>query len=401
VRPFLVNFFRQLSAPYDAARKDNPIGQGYWIQAEFGSGKSHLLSCLGALALGGEKEWNIIKEKEEAIGRGRRESLYAFYENGLAKKSKDSRGIFVAVKTLVGQGGTSGGLSGAEKGLADYILDAVGDQFYLENGRSLPLYPTEILAERFLGNDIERYSRDLEKFLKDPKYFDEESQESLQDFLQDLQTNHDPGVQRDCGQRLWDFYRQYLHVTPDIPVDLEPKLKHMVQRLLEEGYAGLLLILDEVSLFMKSRDDSQRAEDERALVVLSNRLAKVECMPVWTVCAAQQAIESKVAGVKNIIADERLKEVLLLTKENDYYEIALSRVRKITDRGAIDQYYEEYKRSFSWPQAFGKDEFAKFFPFYKPAIDVVRAVSMNLTTVRSALYFMLQTLKSQRKDAIA
>lgn len=397
VRPFLMDFFRQLAAPYDPARRDAPIGQGYWIQAEFGSGKSHLLSFLGALALGSEKEWDIIKEKEDKAGRGRRESLYSFYENGLAKKSKDSKGIFVAVKTLVGQGGGGGGLSGAEKTLTDYILDAVGDQYYTENGRSLPLYPTEILAERFLKSDIDRYSRELGKFLKDPAYFDEENQESLEDFLNDLQYNHDPGVQRDCGQRLWDFYKLYLRVTPDIPIDPEPKMKHMVQRLLDDGYAGLLLILDEVSLFMKGRDDAQRAEDERALVVLSNRMARVECLPVWTVCAAQQAIESKLVGVKNIIADERLKEVLLLTKDNDYYDIALARVCKITDQGAIDQYYEDYKRSFSWPQAFGKDDFAKFFPFYKPAIDVVRAVSYNLTTVRSALYFMLQTLKGQRK----
>ncbi|MEI8133211.1 MAG: hypothetical protein WCG34_12330, partial [Leptolinea sp.] len=46
VRSFLVDFFRQLSAPYDPARKDAPVGQGYWVQAEFGSGKSHLLSFL-------------------------------------------------------------------------------------------------------------------------------------------------------------------------------------------------------------------------------------------------------------------------------------------------------------------------------------------------------------------
>ncbi|MEI7990578.1 MAG: hypothetical protein WCI88_16210, partial [Chloroflexota bacterium] len=46
VRSFLVDFFRQLSAPYDPSRKDAPVGQGYWVQAEFGSGKSHLLSFL-------------------------------------------------------------------------------------------------------------------------------------------------------------------------------------------------------------------------------------------------------------------------------------------------------------------------------------------------------------------
>ena len=171
----------------------------------------------------------------------------------------------------------------------------------------------------------------------------------------------------------------------------------MVQRLLAEGYAGLLLILDEVSLFMKGRSDKLRSEDEKALVVLSNRLAKVENLPVWTVCAAQQAIETKLVGVKNIIADERLKLVPLLNKQEDYYDIALARVRTIKDAGAIEQYYEDYKRGFSWPQAEGRDKFERFFPFYPPAIDVVRAVSYNLTTIRSALYFMLQTVKAQRK----
>ena len=105
VRPLLTDFFRKLSAPYDPNRKDNPIGQGYWIQAEFGSGKSHVLSFIGALALGEEKTWELVKQKEKKAGLGRRESLYYFYEEALAKKAQESKGILVAVKTLVGQGG--------------------------------------------------------------------------------------------------------------------------------------------------------------------------------------------------------------------------------------------------------------------------------------------------------
>lgn len=398
VRSFLNDIFRQMAAPYVPERRDNPIGQGYWIQAEFGSGKSHVLSFIGALALGGEVEWELVREKERKAGLGRRESLYNFYESGLAKKAQESKGIFVAVKTLVGQGGGAIGVGDTGRALTEYVLDAVAEQFYLETGRSLPLYPTEILAERFLNtDDFDLYRRDLAKFLKDPNFFDEEEQEDISDFLDDLQNNPDPGVQRDCGQRLWDFYTRYRKITPHIPMETEAVLKHMVERLLEEGYAGLLLILDEVSLFMQGRTGEQRVEDEKALVVLSNRLAKVENLPVWTVCAAQQAIETKMAGVKNILARERLDLVPLLSQADAYYDIALARVREVTDPAAVDQYYEDYKRSFSWPQAEGKDRFTFFFPFYPPSIQVVREVSLNLTTVRSALYFMLQTLKTQRK----
>lgn len=281
VRPFLKDILRQIAAPYTPGRRDNPTGQGYWIQAEFGSGKSHLLSFIGALALGGEAEWKIIQEKETRAGVDRRESLYRFWEDGLARKAQKSRGIFVAVQTLVGQGGGGIGVSGAGKTLTEYVLDAVADQFYIENGRSLPLYPVEMLAERFLKtDDFERYRRDLAKFLKDPAYFDEEKQQELPAFLDALQNNPDPGVQRDCGQTLWDFYDRYLKMRPQIPLETEAVLKQMVERLLAEGYAGLLLILDEVSLFMKGRAEGQRIEDEKALVVLSNRLAKMECLPV-------------------------------------------------------------------------------------------------------------------------
>ena len=102
----------------------------------------------------------------------------------------------------------------------------------------------------------------------------------------------------------------------------------MVETLIAQGYEGLLLILDEVSLFMKNRTDEQRIEDEKTLVVLSNRLAKTHCLPVWTICSAQQALESKM-GVKNIIANDRLKNVALLQDESNFYDIVLSRVRTI------------------------------------------------------------------------
>jgi len=64
VRPFLTDVLRNMAAPYKPNQKENPIGQGYWIQAEFGSGKSHVLCFLAALALGDEKAWEIVRKKE-------------------------------------------------------------------------------------------------------------------------------------------------------------------------------------------------------------------------------------------------------------------------------------------------------------------------------------------------
>ena len=395
VRPFLTDILRGMAAPWKRERKENPIGQGYWIQAEFGSGKSHLLCCLASLALGRKEAWEIVKRKEEASGKGKRESLYRFWEEGIeAKSGKGSKGVFVVVKTLVGAGSGTVGLADKGRRLSEYILDAVKEQLLAELGKNISLYPVELLADRFITEDMERYRKDLARFLRDPKFFDEDEFEEIDDFLATIQQNRTPEYKRSCGNKLWRFYTEYLKVQPQIAAETEEILGHMAETILAEGYSGILLVLDEVSLFMKNRDEEQRADDEKTLVVLSNRLAKIQNLPVWTVCAAQQAIESKM-GVKNIIADDRLKLVKLLEEDKDYYDIVLARVRKIKDPAAIGNYYLHYKRGFTWPNSIGEAEFRHFFPFHKPAVEVLRAITYELTTTRSAIHFMHQTLKQQ------
>lgn len=397
VRPFMNDILRNMAAPYNPEKKDHPIGQGYWIQAEFGSGKSHLLAFLSALALGHKGAWEIIREKEQKAGRGKRESLYRFWEEGLAAKSGNgAKGIFVIVKTLVGAGGGTIGLSDKGLRLSEYILDAAKEQLQVELGKNISLYPAELLADRFITKDLDLYRSKLAKYLKDPKYFDEDEFENVDDFIRDIQQNKSPEYKRSCGNKLWDFYTRYLEVTPQVAAETEDVLKYLVETILAEGYSGVLLVLDEVSLFMKNRDDDQRADDEKTLVVLSNRLAKIHNLPIWTVCAAQQAIESKM-GVKNIIADDRLKLVKLLEEDKGYYDIVLARVREVKEPKAVGSYYLHYKRGFSWPNSIGEEEFRHFFPFHKPALEVLRAITYELTTTRSAIHFMHQTLKYQIK----
>lgn len=396
VRPFLNDILRNMAAPYKPERKENPIGQGYWIQAEFGSGKSHLLCFLSALALGDAKAWDLVAAKEQKTGRGKRESLYRFWEEGLKAKAEGSKGVFVIVTTLVGRGSGTVGVADSGRALTEYIIDAAKDQVLAETGKNLSLYPVELLADRFLSTDLERYTSDLRKFLRDPQFFSEDEYEDLDKFIADIQQNKSPEYKRSCGNKLWRFYTEYLAVQPHIPAEPEDILKHLVETIMGEGYCGVLLVLDEVSLFMKDRDD-QRNDDERTLVVLSNRLAKTHNLPIWTVCSAQQAIESKM-GAKNIIADDRLKLVKLLENDKDYYDIVLARVREVKDPAAISAYYAFYKRGFTWPNSIGETEFAHFFPFHKPALEVLRAVTYELTTARSAIHFMHQTLKHQIKN---
>ena len=53
-----------------------------------------------------------MQQKEDKAGRGKRECLYRFWEEGLeAKSAGKERAIFVIVKTLVGTGSGTVGLS--------------------------------------------------------------------------------------------------------------------------------------------------------------------------------------------------------------------------------------------------------------------------------------------------
>ena len=87
-------------------------GQGYWMLAHFGVGKSHLMAVEAILAVGGENAWEIVRRKEDEIknlGPGAR--LDRFRAKITAKN------VFPVIFTLKGKGG------GQEKRLSDFILE--------------------------------------------------------------------------------------------------------------------------------------------------------------------------------------------------------------------------------------------------------------------------------------
>lgn len=364
-------------------------GQGWWVQAEFGSGKSHLLSASTILLLGADTAWEIIEEKERKLKVERRLSLTQF------RRPVSKRKIFPVILSLVGKGGP-----GTPKSLVDYIMDAASTIYEALRDAPLPVYPEEHLADRFLTQDIDMFKGKLKEFLKTERYLEGLPKYTYDELLEGLQETNQ---RRDAGKVLWKFYRDYLKMEPRIPVDPLERLEGLVRRILEEGYDGVLFVLDEVSEYMQ-KDEQRRTENEDTLLVLSHTLAKEKNLPVWTLCAAQTTIEMK-RGASKIIAPERLKQYELLRREKSYYEIVLKRLRKIKDEENLEMYYQYFKRIVTWPEQRGVDEFKFFFPFYPDAIDVIRTISTRLTTARSALYFLhsglLRAIEEDRRDILS
>ena len=60
VRSYLSRIFQSIAANE---------GQGFWVQAEFGVGKSHLLAATAVMAVGGVAAWEKVKQREDAEGK--------------------------------------------------------------------------------------------------------------------------------------------------------------------------------------------------------------------------------------------------------------------------------------------------------------------------------------------
>ena len=95
-----------------------------------------------------------------------------------------------------------------------------------------------MLADRF-ETELDLYHKELAKFLKDPiTSWQRGTRRTSRSFSTDLRNRKYPTIRRDCGKRLWRFYSEYLKATPDIPMEAEAVLKHMVETLVGQRLRG-------------------------------------------------------------------------------------------------------------------------------------------------------------------
>jgi len=349
-------------------------GQGWWLQAEFGVGKSHLLAVTAILAIGGEPAWEHIKKREDEekkAGPGARVDT-------LWRKKIERRKIFPIVFSLEGVGGT------AESRLEDYILEEAQRMFALRENKPLAVYPEEHLANLFLKEHRRIFEDELRTFLADRRLMRGLPSYGFDELLKALK---DPASQRDAGRLLLAFYR-HKNLQPRIPVERGERLQRMVTDILEAGYDGIFIAIDEMSEYLR-KSSHNTAEDEDCLLVLSNKLAKVDGKPVWTLVAAQMAHTNP----QKIIAPDRLSQEILEHKPERFRDIVVQRTRKIKEPAAVRVYFEGYRHLVPWVKESPKEDFEAAFPFPPDALSVMRSISAQLTGTRSTIGFLHRALQ--------
>lgn len=349
-------------------------GQGFWVQAEFGVGKSHLLAVTSVLAVGGHAAWDraAVRENEEKkAGPGAR-------IDNLWRKKVEAKRIFPVVFSLEGCGG------GREKKLEDFILDEAQNTFALREGKPLAVYPEEHLARLFLKEHQKVFRDDLRTFLADKRLMRGLAQFEYDELMEALRQ---PESLRDAGRVLMAFYR-HRNLMPQIPTERGERMGRAVRDVLDAGYEGIFIAIDEMSEYL--RRSHFTSDDEDCLLALSSSLAKAQGLPIWTLVAAQSAHTNPM----KIIGPDRLREELLEHKAERFRDIVIQRTRKLVDTKHIDVYYNGYRSLLPWVKAAVKEDFEASFPFPPDALSVIRDISKKLTGTRSTISFLHRALKN-------
>ena len=337
-------------------------GQGFWVQAEYGAGKTHFLVVLSALLsnLDGEL-WDLVND--DAIRSYRR-------------RLGDFR-LFPVVVSLRGEGG-------ADPFLGRALLDVL-----LEEGfqRALKYADLEDQVQVTAAEDLLVWlqSKASQAIRKEAEDFVRRRTGRTLDAYRD-----DEGI--DALGSLIAEYCATAGIRPEIVSSVKGRLAHIYQQLTRTdgpGYDGLLVVIDEYEGWQKSHNtEEELSADAELLETLGYLLPRDLGYRVFTVVASQSSVPAKLRGEQE---GDRFINIPLLAQENerDYDVIVSRRVRALNEdrMPEINEHYDYYTQHFAFAQDLNMEEFYDIFPFQPRCFEVVRRITArDLPTTRSGLF---------------
>jgi hypothetical protein len=347
-------------------------GQAYWIQAEYGAGKTHFLGTLASL-LGEQPDaieqniWNAVSDREIQNERFQIQP----------------KRLVPVVFSLRGEGGQGGPL---ERSLLDIIARETATSWELQRQQhpDLPLLrvTTDDDLLEWYRSRAEGLRSDIDRFVT--------AETSVT--LAELRAEEGDSAAAEQLMR----YCQRNKLQPEIAISTKERARHIYQQIIEAGYTGMLLVMDEFAFWQdREKTDEQRAADEETLETIGHVLPRDEGANIWTIVASQKAAPTKLKG-------DRFKELRLLADRNqtDYYTIASRRIRDIQPNREpeINQYYEFYRNNFRFIRSnnISDEQFVDRFPFQPRAFDIIRRITReNLPSARFGIGVLYDILKQE------
>ncbi len=337
-------------------------GQGFFLQGNFGSGKSHLLALL-RLLFREDSAWQGL------VQQSRR------YQSLRQKLSSDKGPTAAAAISLVEHAGSSL--------LEDIVLPSIARAFEGPLGVG-PIFTADEEAVREIRAAVEsRHQAELARFLRErgaseERLFDPKRPDLLDDLVRGLSLPFH--VRRQRGA----FFDS-----------LEARLGR------KDAPARLLLILDELSEFLRSKPDARAFnEDIRFLQFLGEASGR---MPFYIVASLQEQIET--TGEIDQSAFGKIKDRypsrLSLTGTH-LRELASARLvkKKPGASSSIAALYRKLRSSFP-SFAVSEEDFSALYPVHPGTIDLLDDLLPLFSRHRGAVDFLHYQLAGDPRRGIA
>jgi hypothetical protein len=342
-------------------------GQGYWLQAEYGVGKTHFLATGSLLVTEGPAGiWSAVKDDE--LRREFQESLQRVR-------------LFPVCFSLLGAG---------ENDAQDRLMR----RFEKEIQASLPANlrdTVSVVSEQLATDWYERDARTYEKT-------------AVEAYFRDKHGTTPEAYRKKSGKKKFGSEILQVGLTIDLKGSFVERFVHIYDQITAHGYDGMLFVVDEFRSWQdrhEGRDSFQ--EGCQVLESLAYVLPVEEHRNVLTIVASQGDVPQKLMGGGQ--GDRFIVRPLLGDRSrNEYGEIVAYRVRDLRDGGEIDvdEYYNHCRENFRFLRQANtsKKHFQAIFPFQPRCFELLRRITQSferhqLPAARSGIISAWETLQQQ------
>jgi hypothetical protein len=340
-------------------------GQGYWIRAEYGAGKTHFIATLTIL---------LINRALAVWGALRDDSLRGEYQAAIGKPK-----LFPVTFSLLGTGEPD-----AKDSLVRRFEREIRDALPKDLRSKVPVLSEELAVEWF-----ENQAGDLIKSAI-ASHFSKAHQTTPQEF------RSKEGTKKFGAEILKVVEREKLAI--DLKGSFRERFGYLYDLITQlGGYDGLLLVVDEFRSW-QDRHEGQSSYEEgvQLLETLAYYLPVEEHKNILLVVASQGDCPQKLMGSG---AGDRFIVRELLKEQTDYGEIVCFRTRGIRPGKEMDieEYDQHCRKTFKFLKGAKKDYFKAIFPFQPQCFDILRRITQSygrygLPAARSGIHIAYEAI---------
>src|SRR5262245_19109423 len=349
-------------------------GQGYWIEAEYGAGKTHLLATLGAL----------LTDRTGRIWDAVSDSDIKDFKTALSDKTRLLPVVLNCKGGLKTEGGDNSLLRLLERSIGS-ALDQAGlrGEVTVSTGNEVREWWEKHASPGVKADLTRKIQSQLTGNPSPEDLLDKKGEELFAKAIIEA--------------------AQLLKIEIPLSRDVRTRFQHIYQQLTSRfDYHGMLFIIDEVKSWQDLHPDGSPGfvEAEHVLETLAFHLPVDDHARIITIIASQSSLPRKLSGGSSV---DRFCTFPLFAKEGterEYDEIVAFRVREVKpDRMLeVDQYYNHYFQKFRFLSQTRKEYFRQTFRFQPRCFDTIRNITQELATARSSIHYVYEVLS--HRDAL-